>query len=310
MQLYSQQDVGCAGRATRRDEGFTLIELLVVIAVIVILAGLLLPALGYAKVKARGISCLNNERQLALACQLYADESNDRFPYNLGVSEIRQTVAQNSFLSWSSTIMDWEVQNPGNVETSDNTNTALLIKGGLGSYTGRAHGVYRCPSDNVLSDLQAQAGWERRVRSISMNAMVGDAGVFSLGGSNTNNPDYKQFFKVSQVPKPSQIFVFIEEHPDSINDGYFLNKPDSLAWFDLPASYHNGAANLSFTDGHAESHHWLFSSTKKPSRPDGAHPLPFSMPLDEQGDFHWLMDRTTIDSYSTIKDPEPTLNRW
>jgi prepilin-type N-terminal cleavage/methylation domain-containing protein/prepilin-type processing-associated H-X9-DG protein len=310
MQLYSQQDVGCVHETTRREEGFTLIELLVVIAIIVILAGLLLPALGSAKVKAKAISCLNNERQLALATQMYADEANDRFPYNLGAAEIRATVAQNAFINWSSTIMDWEVQNPGHAGTSDNTNVALLTKGGIGAYAGRAAGIYRCPSDNVVSDLQAQAGWERRVRSISMNAMVGDAGVFSSGGANTNNPDYKQFFKVNQVPKPSQIFVFIEEHPDSINDGYFLNKPDSLSWFDLPASYHDGSVNLTFTDGHAERHHWLYASTKKPARPDGAHPLPFAMPISERGDFQWLMDRTTVDGYTNDKDPTPTFNQW
>lgn len=310
MQLYSQQDVGCTGETTRRNKGFTLVELLVVIAIIVILAGLLLPALGNAKVKARSISCLSNERQLALACQVYADESNDRFPYNLGAAEIREAVAHNSFINWSSTIMDWEVQNPGNTGTSDNTNVALLTKGGIGPYASKSAGIYRCPSDTVLSDLQVSAGWDRRVRSISMNAMVGDAGVFSSGGSNTNNPDYKQFFKVSQVPKPAQIFVFTEEHPDSINDGYFLNKPDSLTWFDLPASYHNGGVNLTFTDGHAEQHHWRYASTRKPARPEGAHPLPFAMPAKERGDFEWLMDRTTVDAYTVGKDPSPTYNPW
>jgi prepilin-type N-terminal cleavage/methylation domain-containing protein/prepilin-type processing-associated H-X9-DG protein len=307
MECKLQEDVGCAPGRLREEEGFTLIELLVVIALIVILAGLLLPALGSAKIKAKTISCLNNEKQLGLACQVYADEANDRFPYNLGTAEIRQTVAQNSFLNWSSTVMDWEVQNPDNPNTSDNTNTVLLTKGGIGPYTSRSAGVYRCPSDNILSDLQVQAGWERRVRSISMNAMVGDAGVFSLGGANTNNPDYKQFFKVSQVPKPSQIFVFIEEHPDSINDGYFLNKPDSSQWFDLPASYHNGSVNLSFTDGHSETHHWLYASTKRPARPGGAHPLPFAVPSNQQADFRWLMERTTVESYWS-KDPSPTYN--
>src|SRR5579872_2265193 len=101
MELYCHRDMGCASERPRKAEGFTLIELLVVISLIVILAGLLLPALGSAKIKARAISCLNNERQLALACQLYADEAGDRFPYNLGAAEIRQTVAQNSFLDWS-----------------------------------------------------------------------------------------------------------------------------------------------------------------------------------------------------------------
>ncbi|HLH56866.1 MAG TPA: type II secretion system protein [Verrucomicrobiae bacterium] len=295
-------------RSSRVSPGFTLIELLVVISIIVILAGLLLPALSGAKTKARTISCLNNERQLALACQIYADESIDRFPYNLGAAEIRQTVAQKSFLDWTSTVMDWEIQNPDNPNTSDNTNTVLLTRGGIGPYTSRSAAIYRCPSDDVLSDLQRQAGWQRRVRSISMNAMVGDAGVFSLNGANTNNPEYRQFFKVTQVPKPSRIFVFIEEHPDSINDGYFLNQPDRLGWFDLPASYHNGAANLSFTDGHSETHRWLLASTKRPARPGGANPLPYALDPNERADFQWLMERTTVDSYSAPNNPSPTVN--
>ena len=129
-----------------------------------------------------------------------------------------------------------------------------------------------------------------------MNAMVGNAGQFILAGANVNNPYYRQFLTTGQIPQPAQIFVLTEEHPDSINDGYFLNKPDSMQWLDLPASYHSGAANLAFADGHVETHKWRFASTKSPARPDAAH-LPFPVPGAEQADFDWLMDRTTVDSY-------------
>jgi prepilin-type processing-associated H-X9-DG protein len=129
-----------------------------------------------------------------------------------------------------------------------------------------------------------------------MNAMVGNAGQFLAGGANVNNPDYKQFLKLGQIPQPSQIFVLIEEHPDSINDAYFLNQPDGLRWQDLPASYHNGGANLAFADGHVEAHRWRFASTKPPAHPDAAH-LPRFVPAAERADFDWLMERTTIDSY-------------
>jgi prepilin-type processing-associated H-X9-DG protein len=129
-----------------------------------------------------------------------------------------------------------------------------------------------------------------------MNAMVGDAGEISRSGSNTNNPYYRQFFRASQIHSPSRIFVFIEEHPDSITDAYFLNKPDRLEWLDLPASYHGGGANLSFADGHVETHRWLFPATKPPPRPDAA-PLPLTIPPAEREDFDWLMARTSYRNY-------------
>lgn len=276
-------------RETRRfTAGFTLLELLVTIAIIATLASLLMSALAAGKSKARSVSCLNNERQMILAWFLYASDFNDALPYNLGADEIRREVARQRYWNWTSSIMSWELD-------PDNTNTTLLTRGGMGSYTAATREVYRCPSDSVVSDLQARAGWRSRTRSISMNAMVGDAGEYTRGGINVNNPDYRQFFRLGQIPRPSEVFVFVEEHPDSINDGYFLNRPDTREWTDLPASYHNGGANLAFADGHMEGHRWQFASTKPPSRPDAAL-LPFRPPAPEQADFDWLMQRTSVDT--------------
>jgi prepilin-type N-terminal cleavage/methylation domain-containing protein/prepilin-type processing-associated H-X9-DG protein len=267
---------------------FTLIELLVAIAVICILASLLLPALNRAKTTSQSTVCGNNERQLALAFQLYTADFEDKLPCNLGGAEIKKQVLGGQFLSWTSSILNWELD-------SDNTNALALTRGGLGDYVNHCARIYSCPADHVVSDIQVNAGWAGRVRSISMNAMMGDAGGFSQGGVNTNNPDYRQFFKLTQVPQPSQMFVFVEEHPDSIDDGYFLNKMDSLQWLDLPASYHNGAANLSFCDSHCEPHRWRCSTTRRPARPGAAH-LPFTVPISQTGDFDWLMERTTVDT--------------
>jgi prepilin-type N-terminal cleavage/methylation domain-containing protein/prepilin-type processing-associated H-X9-DG protein len=274
-----------------QGNGFTLIELLVVIAIIAILASLLLPALVKAKAKAEGIMCLNNTKQLGLAWTLYADDHSGRLAYNLGGNNDvdPRGLAPKSDLNWVNNIMDWEL-------SADNTNTATITRASLGVYLNNVLTVYRCPSDHVLSDLQRKAGWTARLRSYSMNAMIGDAGAVSTSGSNLNNPNYRQFFMITAIPSPASIFVFLDEHPDSINDGYFLNEAYNWKWNDLPASYHNGAASFCFADAHAESHRWRFASTMRPARPDGAAPLPMqaALPDDEWADFTWVSQRMSV----------------
>ncbi len=266
--------------------GFTLIELLVVVAIIATLAGILLPLLAKSKARAQGIGCLNNARQLSLAWLMYADDHNGRLAYNLGGDVASRGVAQRTNLNWVNNILTWELD-------SDNTNTATLTESGLGPYTSKVVGIYRCPSDTVLSDIQRGAGWSARVRSYSMNAMMGNAGELSQTGRNVNNPNYVQFFSLASIPKPTRIFVFLDEHPDSINDGYFVNRAYSGEWSDLPASFHNGAANLSFADGHAESHRWVYASSKPPARSDVTS-LPIAVPKPERADLDWILDRMSI----------------
>lgn len=284
----NSRDFAAPGRLRDGSRGFTLIELLVVLGIILLLAGLILPAVAKARGKGRAAACLSNQRQLGLAWMLYAQDNQDWLAYNFGAADTKKTVAQGQYLNWVNNVMSWELD-------AENTNTALIAAGGLGPYCGKGADIFRCPADYVLSDLQKAAGWNARVRSVSMNAMMGYAGQFTKGGTNLNNPEYRQFFKESDIPNASRLFVFIEEHPDSINDGYFLNNLENLEWMDSPASYHDGAANITFADGHAELHRWLFRSTKPPARPDAAH-LPARIPSAERGDFQWLMDRTSISS--------------
>jgi prepilin-type N-terminal cleavage/methylation domain-containing protein/prepilin-type processing-associated H-X9-DG protein len=272
------------------NHGFTLVELLVVIAVIAILASLLLPALNRAKSKAEGIYCLNNTKQLLVAWHIYADDHNDVLAYNVGGNGGR-SIASHTKLNWVDNIMSWESLD------SDNTNLTTITDASLGPYA-RSVAIYRCPSDRVLSDKQRRAGWEARIRSYSMNAMVGDAGDVSKSGVNENNPGYVQFFKASAIPLPYRIFIFLDEHPDSINDGYFLNKwppknSDDREWIDLPASYHNGAASFSFADGHSETHRWQNGSTKQPTIP-GLSFLPMDVPYAETTDFYWTISRMSV----------------
>ncbi len=192
--------------------GFTLVELLTVIAIITVLAAILLPALSKARERSEGIFCLNNTRQLTLAWQLYGDDHDGRLPYNLGMN----ASSFRTNLNWVNNVMTWDL-------SSDNTNLATITDASLGAYLGGLTSIFHCPSDHALSAAQSAAGWDRRIRSYSMNAMVGDAGAISASGVNSNNPTYQQFFKITQVPHPADIFVFLDEHPDSIDDGYFVN---------------------------------------------------------------------------------------
>ena len=273
-------------------KAFTLVELLVVIAIIAILASLALPPLARAKARGQSTYCLNNLRQFGLALHLYAGDHEDDLPYNMGTQGIRQTVASGQFLNWVNNVMSWELD-------ADNTNTVLLTTSGLGPYFSGVTSVYRCPSDNALSAVQREAGWTARVRSVSMNAMLGNAGEFLAGGVNTNNPGYRQFFRLADVPNPAQIFAFVEEHPDSINDGYFINRFNYYEWIDLPASSHNGGANFAFADGHSEFRRWRNASTMPPARPDAAG-LPMDLLENERADFYWVLYRMSV-----IKAPDP-----
>jgi prepilin-type processing-associated H-X9-DG protein len=262
------------------------VELMVVIAIVGILAAIILPALAGAKEKGRGLVCLSNLRQLGLAMQIYAADNDDQLPYNMGADGTRRTIQDRTYLNWVNNVMSWAVD-------SDNTNTFLLTAGGLGVYLNPVETVFRCPSDQVLSPEQRDAGWDHRVRSVSMNAMLGNAAEFLKAGVNTNNPGYEQFFRLSQVPDPDGIFAFLEEHPDSINDGYFINRFGSYEWNDLPASYHGPLGNFSFVDGHAESHRWRNGKTMPAPLPDAAD-LPMKVLPGERSDWYWVLYRSSI----------------
>lgn len=272
---------------TGRLAAFTLIELLVTIAIIGILAGLLTTAVAKAKGKAYAITCMGHIRQLTLASLLYAADHDDRFPYNLGSSATERGTAPKDDNNWVNNILSWDVVN------SDNTNVGFVAKGKFSQYVGRVAQVYRCPADRALSDDQKRAGWTARVRSISMNAMVGDAGENSRLGTNIFNPEYKQMKRTADVTKPTRVFMFLDEHPDSINDGYFLNRIDEWEWVDLPASYHNGAGEFSFADGHAEMHPWVYPATKPPPT-QGAAGLPLAVEAGKRADYQWVIYGTAV----------------
>jgi prepilin-type N-terminal cleavage/methylation domain-containing protein/prepilin-type processing-associated H-X9-DG protein len=249
--------------------GFTLIEILVVIAIIAILAALLLPALGNAKAKALATACANNIKQLSEALQLYADENEDLLVNNHGIGETMRT-QQN----WVNNVEDW-------LESDGNTNLATLTGGKLAPYLAQSTAVFKCPSDKSVAENGP------RIRSFSLNSLVGDPGELT----NSFNPQLLQFFRWSDIPTPANIYVFLDEHPDTINDGFFMNRWDQYLWGNLPASYHNGAANLSFADGHIEAHRWVLADTRRASEKGGAGG---TFEPTGHDDYDWLKEHSSV----------------
>ena len=95
----------------------------------------------------------------------------------------------------------------------------------------------------------------------------------------------------SDITTLANIFVFLDENPRSINDGFFVNRLEDYEWGNVPGSYHNNSANLAFADGHTETHRWHAPSTIPPAVDA---PLDVPVAASPATDFDWLKDRTSV----------------
>ena len=273
-----------AGETKANLSGFTLIELLVVIGIIAILAALLLPALSKAKVKAQGTYCMNNTKQLTIGWLMYPSDYGDKLMDN-GAGGIPWVVK--TYLTWGNDTI--------------NTNTGALIDSSqslMANYV-KQPGVYKCPGDI----LEAANG--PRARSYSMSGMLGNHPDFTAPANTLSGKNFQFAGNVTQesqlrYPGPANIFVFLDEQADSIDDGTFMLNPGYPAghesWRNLPASYHNHAGSFSFADGHSEIHRWIDGRTCWPKWAPVVNPSWSTAPWDgynliKSADYEWMDDR-------------------
>jgi prepilin-type N-terminal cleavage/methylation domain-containing protein len=292
---------------------FTLIELLVVIAIIAILAAVLLPVLAAAKNRALQAQCINNTKELQIGWELYATDNQDYMvpnsPYGYPANEswCPNATTTRADMNWLSTF--------------GNTNIAVFANTILAPYMSQQYGVYRCPADIWPS----QNGF--RIRDYSMQGQVGN--LYSKGskasgkGTLAENPDGIAYVKLTDIkssPGPSDIIVFLEEHPNSllnddsasdVFDGYLQvdnNPTDQGSFPDVPGSNHHWLCGMSFADGHAEMHKWLtpgivtsgsITTLQIPVVPGGAHIGGLVKTGSQSADWYWFQ------SHCSAINPNP-----
>ena len=240
--------------------GFTSADLLLTLGALAFLALLQLPALAYNRENSHCAVCAENLRRLTLSWLMYADDNGGRLAPNFssGLTSLTN--------NWVGGILDFS-------SSSANTNLAMITQARLYPYN-KATEIYRCPDDLSVSRGQL------RIRSYSMNGWVGDGVTAWISG-------YQVATNRSQIRQPDHMFVFMEEHPESINDGLVIVDPSPSGQIvDYPASYHQFGAHFGFADGSVQYQAWVDPRTSPPH-------ITLGGPSPNNPDMLWMKSNAT-----------------
>ncbi|MFZ0828658.1 MAG: prepilin-type N-terminal cleavage/methylation domain-containing protein [Verrucomicrobiia bacterium] len=221
-----------------RGQAFTLIELLVVIAIIGILAALLLPALSKAKATASRIGCLNNQKQLGLAWEMYSGDFSGRMPLN--DVELSGNTARSTSNSWV----------VGNAAVD--IDPATITSGSIFIYVKNAQ-VYKCPADQGVIQDTSISRYRSFALSCYMNGPAADATDWGV----------QPLSQMSQLQSPSKTLTFIDEDALTLDDGHFLYSTNYSNWLNIPGWRHQNGTIFTFADAHAE--YWKWKSAEPTS---------------------------------------------
>jgi prepilin-type processing-associated H-X9-DG protein len=271
------------GVPRNRADGFTLTDLLAIVFTIGVLGALLVPALAGTKPNSQAFQCLENQRQLVRAWQMYAQDYQGNLARN-GNESAQPTSVTDTTSQYAS---QWCPGRQDNGVASQAVDPAWIRLGCIYPYV-KSVTLYRCPADVSTAFVFGQM--LPRTRSISMNGWVGPYDAYTTSG--------RTFYKESDlgIMGPASLFLLMDESPYSINDGFMTGYPPpvspgapNLIWVDYPATYHNGGAGISFCDGHAQIKKWT-----DPVVLNMKSPTPVNMPATPgNADLPWLQALST-----------------